>query len=53
MKQYGISQWAKTHVSRHRHAATAVSAAVTVATAAAAVASLDSNVTDLSGDCAL
>ena len=53
MKQYGISQWAKTHVSRHSHAATAVPAAVTVATAAAVVASLDSNLTDFGGDCAL
>ena len=53
MKQYGMSQWAKKHVSRHRDAAAAVSAAVTVVTAAAVVASLDSNMTDLRGDWSL
>ena len=48
-KQYGMSQWPKKHVSRHSHAAAAVSDAVTVVTAADVVASLDSNMTDFSG----
>ena len=52
-KQYGMSQWAKKHVSRHRDAAAAVSAAVTVVTAAAVVATLDSNLTEFGGDCTL
>ena len=52
-KQYGMSQCAKKHVSRHSHAAAAVSDAVTVVIAAEVVASLDSNMTDFSGVCPL
>ena len=45
-----MSQWAKKHVSRHRDAAAAVSAATADAVV---VASLDTNMTDLRGDWSL